>query len=358
MNLLFYAPQMAPFGGMERHVCNLAGVLSTRGHHVVLLTTSNSLAPQLRQQLATNGVTLRELPVRRGAAGKLRKGIWLLREAARTERVHWDLIYTSGQSGLAPVAWLAGRPQTRIVHHHHTAGDRLEQATWSGVFRHVLQRAPEIVACSRATQHELARALRRSDVRFLPYLTSPAIDASAVRDRTRSPNMRLHFGFLGRLVPEKGIDQICALSRRPDLADISWHLHGEGSRYPAAHFQPYPNIAFHGPFVDGAGHAEILQRLDALVLFSTHNEGMPLSLIEAMAAGLPWIASDRGGTRELAVSPANAIVVGDPANLDQLAAAVRRLAGNIRDGRTSRLVQRRAYDWLFSPPAVAEAWCS
>lgn len=357
MNILVYAPQMAAYGGMERHVCDLACVLAGRDHQVTLLTTSNSLATTLRERLHAQAVTLRELRRSRGHAGRLEKSVWLLREVMRSEAVRWDLIYTNGQSALARVVWLAARPHTRVVHHHHTAADPAEQATWSRAFRGVLERASEVVACSRATQQALSGALHREDVQFLPYLTSAPVAAAAVHDRPIVPGARLHFGFTGRLVAEKGIDQICALSCSALLPDITWHIHGAGSAYPPGFFRDFPNVVYHGPYSAGPQQAELLQNLDALVLFSSHNEGMPLSLIEAMSAGLPWIATDRGGTREMAVDPANALVVPAPASLNALAVAVRELADRIRNGRTSRVAQRRVYDEFFSPAVVSAAWC-
>ena len=87
-----------------------------------------------------------------------------------------------------------------------------------------------------------------------------------------------------------------------------------------------------------AGKVRALLALDALVLFSTHNEGMPLSLIEGMAAGLPWIATDRGGTRELAGSPDDCLVVAVP-TVD-LPAQARAFADRILAGTTSRRRQR------------------
>ena len=358
MNILIYVPQMAAFGGMERHVCDLARVLASREHVVKLITTSNSLSNELRESLTDRGISLRELARSRGSAGRLLKGVWLLREALRSDVTRWDLIYTNGQSALARVAWFAARPHTRIVHHHHTAADAREQATWSTGFRRVLKRAPELVACSRATQQALGRALRRKDVQYYPYLTSSPVAEAAVFDRIPALDSKLNFGFMGRLVAEKGIATICALSNLPSLADIAWHIHGEGAAFPPKYFSEFPNVTYHGRYSSGPRHADILQSLDAVVLFSSHNEGMPLSLIEAMSAGLPWIATDRGGTREMAVSEANSIVVESAPTLDVLAAAVRRLADRLHRGVTSRKEQRRNYDRLFSPPVVSHAWCN
>jgi glycosyltransferase involved in cell wall biosynthesis len=178
-----------------------------------------------------------------------------------------------------------------------------------------------------------------------------------VHDRVYAPNARLHFGFTGRLVAEKGIDLLCALSELPEFADISWHVHGAGADYPPSFFERYPAVVYHGAYNAGVQQAEILESLDAVVLFSRHNEGMPLSLIEAMSAGLPWVATDQGGTREMAASPANCVVVAEPYTRERLATAVHELAVRIRGGVTSRAAQRAAYERSFAPRVVAKAWC-
>ncbi|MES2695343.1 MAG: glycosyltransferase family 4 protein [Verrucomicrobiota bacterium] len=357
MNFLFYAPQMAAYGGMERHICSLAAACCAAGHTVELITTSNSLGAELRASMQHPRLTLRELPVARGRASGARKAWWLLRQTLAARVRHWDVIYTNGQSGLARLVWLAAGKRTRVVHHHHTAADEKEQATWSDGFRKVLKTAPELVGCSRATQQQLARALSRSNVHFLPYLTAaPAAGGWIPEQRPKPAHERLHFGFLGRLVVEKGIDRICALSQRPELADISWHIHGAGADYPPKFFASYRNVLYHGAFSAGPQLQRILQDLDATVLFSTHNEGMPLSLIEAMSAGLPWIATDRGGTRELALSPANCQVIPPNGTLESDAAAVRSLADRIRSGTTSRAEQYFAYAAHFSPQTVSAVW--
>jgi glycosyltransferase involved in cell wall biosynthesis len=354
MNLLFYTPEMAPYGGIERHVCTLAATAARRGHRVSLLTTSNSLGAELRAELEHPRLELRELPAARHAAGKFGKIRWLTTEVLRARRVQWDVVYTNGQGALARLVWMAARGRARLVHHHHTAADGAEQATWSPAFRELLRRAPEVVACSCATRDALGTAVPECAALYLPYVTRCPVPAAAVHERP--PGETLHFGFLGRLIPEKGVDAICRLSAEPALAGITWHIHGAGPKYPADYFARWPNVTFHGPFSGAEAHARALLALDAVVLFSTHNEGMPLSLIEAMSAGLPWVATDRGGTRELGLSPSNSLVVTYPADDAALAAAVAEMARRIRAGETSRLAQRRVYDRHFSPAVAGAHW--
>lgn len=354
MKLLFYSPQMATYGGMERHICSLAVEAVRAGHTVTLLTTSNSLGAELRSELEAGGVTLDELPVPRGLAGKGQKLLWLLQRVVCLRSEGWDLIYTNGQSALAPVIWLAGRRGVRCIHHHHTAADEGERRSWSVAFWRALRRAPELVGCSRATCDELNQALKRTDARFLPYLTRSPMVAAEVVERTPTDSVR--FGFMGRLVEEKGIDALCQLSEDSALSDVIWEVHGAGPTYPPSYFEKWPRVNYRGAYAGAAAQARILLELDALVLFSTHNEGMPLSLIEALSAGLPWIATDRGGTREIAISPDDTLVVPHPANHAMLRDAVRSMADRIRAGHTSRHRQRKVYDEYFVPSLVARQW--
>ena len=353
---MFYVPQMSEYGGMERHVCLLAMLLAQKGHQLVMLTTSNSLNQNTRDELKSSGVELRELQVARGHASKTRKVVWLLLNVLLLRHRSWDVIYSSGQSALARVAWLASDQSSRIVHHHHTAADSDEQQTWHPLFRGLLASAPELVACSRTTKWNLKTVLRRDDIKYLPYLTPETDPYAVVRLTQVSPLGVVDFGFLGRLVSSKGIDTICRLSSQSELCNVRWHVHGRGEEYPPKYFDRFPNITFYGPYHGQGEIAAILARLDAVVLFSTHNEGMPLSLIEAMSAGLPWIATDRGGTAELAIIHQNCEVVPAYASFDDIVRCTLSLVSRIRAGMTSRAAQRRVYDENFAHAVCGRQW--
>lgn len=356
MKLLIYAPQMAAYGGMERHVCGIAALMAERGHHVELVTTSYSLGKPLRHELEAARVHFTELPVERGNASAIVKLLWLRWRMRQLRRVPWDVIYTNGQSALARFLWHAARPETRRVHHHHTAADEEERKTWSEGFRRVLEGAGEVVACSRATAAAIGASVGRRDVKFLPYLAASPVPGEAVRETERGAGEPLHFGFVGRLIPEKGVERVIRLANEPALADIHWHIHGAGAAFPPEHFANHPRLTYHGAYSGEAAHSAILQNLDAVVLPSTHNEGMPLSLIEAMSAGLPWVATDQGGTRELLLEPACARLVPADVGHAGLVTAVRDLADAVRAGAASRKMQRAAYEREFAPGVVGARW--
>ena len=347
---------MASYGGIERHVCVLAEEAAKRGHTVRLLTTSNSLNATARCRLIDYGVDFREMPTAREAVTNSRKLLWLGKEALQARFSSWDIVYTNGQSSLASVVWRAAGRRTRIIHHHHTAADAAEQKTWAPGFRKVLQHAPELVACSNATRVNIEAAVGRTGVTFLPYFTACPVSADEVQDTRYTPGQPLAVGFVGRLIATKGIDTLCQLSRRPELGGVIWHLYGSSPEYPEAHFNAFPSIRYHGPYRDLERYGEILRELDAIVLYSKHNEGMPLSLIEAMSAGLPWVASDRGGTRELAVSAPNCQLIRDAEDVEAVLADTLQLFDRIRGGQTSRTAQRGVYDAHFSPEVVSRRW--
>lgn len=356
MHFLFYAPQMAPYGGMERHICTLAAAAAENGHSVRFLTTSNSLGAELRALLTHPRINFRELAVARGGAGAAAKALWLAKQTLSARcKGPWDALYTNGQSAFASWVWHAASKNTRIIHHHHTAADAGEQATWSPGFRSVLRRAPLIAGCSKTTCEAIAKAVPgcKPPV-FLPYLTRCVMAPEEVQERASSATLKI--GFLGRLVKEKGIDRVLELAQREELKDIEWHIHGEGPAYPASCFEGRSRVYYHGPYRSAEQHRKILEGLDAVILLSTHNEGMPLSLIEAMSAGLPWVATDRGGTKELAVDAQASLVLAPERTTEELVPELRAFADRLLSRGCSRKKQRQAYDSFLEPKLVSAQW--
>jgi glycosyltransferase involved in cell wall biosynthesis len=99
--------------------------------------------------------------------------------------------------------------------------------------------------------------------------------------------------------------------------------------------------------------AELLATADVFVL-STRSEGLPLSVLEAMAAGLPVIASNVGGIPELVVHGVSGVLVppGDP---NALAEAIEGLVQNPSLAHELGDAGRRRVVENFDLEAVREA---
>jgi glycosyltransferase involved in cell wall biosynthesis len=95
--------------------------------------------------------------------------------------------------------------------------------------------------------------------------------------------------------------------------------------------------------------SDFYQTLDIFVLPAVSDEGLPLAILEAMASGLPIVATDVGGTREAVRDGVDGFVV-PPNAPDALSAALSTLV----DDPTSRIeMGRRALARArskFSPP--------
>jgi len=99
----------------------------------------------------------------------------------------------------------------------------------------------------------------------------------------------------------------------------------------------------------------VLKDLDVLLLPSTRQEGMPGVIIEAGLAGVPVVATDAPGVRDVVVPGQTGLIVGVD-DLDAAIAALRRLAGD-RDLRARMGKAARAHcEQRFSLSSSAAAW--
>lgn len=356
MKILIYSPQMCFYGGIERHVCLIAENFALTGSNVTLVTTSNSLDPDWRNRLLDAQVSFIEMPIAVGKASRIFKIFWLYFVVLWRSFTYWDIIYTNGQGSLSLVLWLASKPSTRRIHHHHTSADKEERSGWTRGFLKLLSSADEIVCCSQFTASQINLVAGRDDSLFLPCLTETSLAEKPELLNDNPQNRILRFGFFGRLVSTKGIETIIKLASDSRCSGLSWFIYGSGPDYPDTFFQGLKNVYYQGPYQTPEEQALAFSSLDAVALFSSHSEGMPISLIESMAAGLPWISSARGGTPELAISAANCELVSDPENYELCVQGLLRLVARIRNGSTSREEQRLVWESHFSPELIRSRW--
>jgi glycosyltransferase involved in cell wall biosynthesis len=128
---------------------------------------------------------------------------------------------------------------------------------------------------------------------------------------------------VGRLSHEKGVDVLVDAFAQLDGSDLELVVIGSGPERPVLERAAGPNVRFTGLL----SRAEVLKHMlgaRALAFPSRAYETFGLSVVEAMSAGLPVLASDRGGTGEILGGKAGWLVEpGDPA---AWVAGVRRLS--------------------------------
>src|SRR6185503_11879463 len=134
--------------------------------------------------------------------------------------------------------------------------------------------------------------------------------------------------FVGRCEESKGIlDLIEALAQvRVAIPEARLECAGDGDRDMLAGHADAFGVA-HGVralgWVDPGCRDRLLARA-AVFALPSHAEGLPMSLLEAMAAGCPVVAASCGGIPDLVVDGVNGLLV-PPGDVDALACALHRL---------------------------------
>jgi glycosyltransferase involved in cell wall biosynthesis len=313
-------------GGTERQFTEIArGLASSRWDvHVSCLRAEGPLRARLEEagiQPWSCGEGSLKSPV-------LLRGIWRL---ARYIRSHGIRLVHSFDFYSNVYGVLAGRLAATgtIIASQRDLGD-LRPALECRINRVMLRLAHYVLANSEAAADSLRRrgAVRPERLVVIPN----GLDTARFTPLARSADHgRLRvFGTVANLRPEKGLADLVRAAaflrdRYPDLRVVIW---GEGPLRPNLEAL-VTSLGLDG-LVQFPGHAhraeEALLAMDAFVLPSL-SESCSNSLMEAMAVGLPVIASNAGGNPELVVDGGSGVLVppGEPARLAQ---AMARLMDN------------------------------
>ena len=228
-----------------------------------------------------------------------------------------------------PAAWLAGVKGRFGSHHGQFAGQ-------SGAARKLHARIinsslTDLLICvsERAKRQALSEGIRAEKVRVIfngvrPVNADPVIRA-AVRAELGLNEGDLMILNVGRLVPEKAQQHLVAAAEKlMDDARLHFFIAGDGPCRAGLASQ-IEKAGLNDRFCLLGNRSDVDRLLNAADLFVLYSdtEGMPVSLMEAMSAGLPCVASDLEGIAQLIPDDrcGTLIKAGDP---DLLAETLRR----------------------------------
>jgi glycosyltransferase involved in cell wall biosynthesis len=143
-------------------------------------------------------------------------------------------------------------------------------------------------------------------IEVIPNGVETAFFAPPRRVRARRPRLL----FVGRLAVQKNIGMLLhALDGISERFDTTLVGDGElgGELKALAERLALQNVRFHGR-ADGEDLLDLFRQADLFVLPS-EREGMPLVLLEAMAMGLPTVATDIAGNRDVVIDGQNGRLV-------------------------------------------------
>ena len=330
-------------GGAEKMVFHLAEGLLARGHTVVPVGPERGvgwLGALYREKLGLEPASFR---LRRALDPECVADLMNLFRRECIDVVHSHEFAMASYATVA--ARLSGLPSIITL---HSAGAFLKSGRTRTAMRWAIRTADVATTISDATRDAIVDSLRLqgSGLQTIPNgVPIPEGDGSGVRSELGVDEAVSLILAVGNLYPVKGHDiLIRALAlvaqRKPDLPWVA-AIAGRGEEHAsllalADSFGLSERVKFLGVRSDiGA----LLNGADIFVQPS-RSEGMPLAVIEAMRAGLPVIASDVGGLREMIASGADGELV--PAEDPQeLASRLERLLEHPRErarlGRAARV---------------------
>jgi len=317
-----------PFGGPELQAQKVAAALMARGHQVFIIAKGSGKAPAQE--------VLNELKVirlnRRGLASV--ELFWQLFKYKKD----FDIIHVHGVGRLASVAIrFAKRFHKKVFIKVTTAGHIIKQSN-SRIkaiaqkimpFREqklkLLQQADGVIAISNEIRNELEHnGFAKKSIYDIPNGVDTSIyhpvcseAKSSLRSKLGLPIDRQIFVYTGKLTRRKGIDTLLAAWCKTTHAKATGMLvmlgSGQGQQdnmeaYIQASVKKYCLEDSVLTLGDVANVVDYLQAADIFV-FPSRREGLPNSLLEAMACGLLCVASDIGGNSDLIVSGKNGFLV-------------------------------------------------
>lgn len=347
--ILVYATQLLNSGGIESHIFEFCRVMTSNGHKLDMIVPKcrldESIKKKLQPYLNTCYFT--------DSKNNVFLFLWLLLKSLQLGRIKYDTVYTNGQGDT--ILWVSRLFRNKKwVHHHHTSGDDHDLVMWPKSYYQSVMTCDTLIVCSELILKRLLNKINRS-ITCIPVF-SRKLDTAIKTGNTSVPRVR--FGYFGRLIPEKGIDFICRLSNDASCQHISFHVWGTGSEEIINRFRDYPNLNYHGAFNDKAELQEIVSGLDGYLLLSTHHEGLPVSLLEVMSAGLPWLATDKGGIYELFVSENSTRIIPADTDYDTIRSAVVEFAEDCMSGMINQKELISRYETIYAAKVILSKWNS
>lgn len=325
MRILQVVQDLAP-GGAERVVLSLAGGAVAAGH-----PSEIAAAPGPWSQAV--GVPTHALPHLERQPERIPGGALALRRAIRAARPDLVHAHNPGMAAITALATLRGRRLPAIVSFHGSAAD--DDATATRVLR--LAGLP-VVACGPGVAAALADrglAVRATIVNGVAP-APPARDKAALLASWGHPPGAPLIVCVGRLALQK--DQATAIRALAHVPGAVLAVVGDGElrgdlEVAAAHAGVAGRVVLTGAREDARA---VLGAADVAVLSSLW-EGLPLVALEAAAAGVPLVATDVRGIRELLTHGRDALLVarGDAEGLGQAVTLVlgdTDLAGRLVEG--------------------------
>jgi glycosyltransferase involved in cell wall biosynthesis len=224
-----------------------------------------------------------------------------------------------------------------IIHIHGGYFDRFYKGlsnVWRKRLERGLNRSDALICLSAGWKKFFASTFKEAKV----YVLENAIDLEPFLEigeyREYSNKDEIHAIYLGRISKMKGIFDLVEVSKklRAANANVRFIIAGRSERGELSKLRWIlrdERIADRFDLVGevtGLRRDELFRKADCFILPS-HAEGMPITILEAFALGLPVVATRVGAVPEVIEHDKNGLLV-EPGDVDGIAGALSRLAAS------------------------------
>jgi len=270
-----------------------------------------------------------------------------------------------------------GRPYAVILHGAEVTVPGRVPGTRRAL-AHVLERSSLVIS---AGGYPAAEAARAADGHLPPVVNVPpgvdcgrfvpllAKDKTSARRRLGLPTKGPLVVSVSRLVPRKGMDVLIEAASRlvPSFPDLTVAIGGRGreaerlGRQVAATGSPVRLLGAvpDADLPDLVGAADVFAMACRSRWAGLEQEGFGIVFVEAAAAGVAQVAGDSGGAAEAVEDGVTGLVVRDPGDPAEVAAALRRILSDRtlrrRMGRAARRRAAASFDYTLLAPRLARA---
>lgn len=274
----------------------------------------------------------------------------------------------AGFAGRAAAQLRRHRPVIVHTFHGHVLEGyfgRSKTLTFRSLERLLARRTDALIGVSEQTVSDLVRLRVAPASRFRaiplgldlqPYLEADAASGEQLRLELGIGREEVMLTFVGRIVPIKRVDLLLSAFARASRVTPGLRLLLVGDGETRTRLELLAGELGVGDRVSFLGYRRDLARIAAaadIAAISSENEGTPVSLIEAAAAGVPGVATDVGGVRSIVDETTGRLVArGDVQGLSQAIATLasdrelrRRLGARARErARGSFAIERLIED--------------
>ncbi|MHB1126108.1 MAG: 1,4-alpha-glucan branching protein domain-containing protein [Bacillota bacterium] len=328
-------------GGLARHVEGLARALATQGLEIHVVTCAHGEAPGYEQRGALHIHRVETF----GCIDTLGFLNWItqlnfamLTRVSELVRAGYDFQLIHAHDWLVAFAARSlknklGIPLVLTIHatehgrnqgiHNQTQGYIHNVETWATA------EAGKVICCSQYMQEEISRLFNppRDKVSVIPNgVEVAALSGTVDRALTDYRGTGRTVFFVGRLVPEKGVQTL--IQAIPLILEsvprVRFVIAGEGPYRQillelARSLEVEEHLIFHG-FVDDLLRNDLYSQADVAVFPSLY-EPFGIVALEAMASGTPVVVSDTGGLAEIVEDGVDGLKI-TPGDATSLAQAV------------------------------------